>query len=81
MKSEIRPKTMPVAMTDTGLEWCGYRMFLMIPVELGAPTPDMVIPEFRKSIKMMERKTSLDDFYRMQRIVLDKILNGLSLVN
>ena len=74
-------RTQAMAMTDTGLEWCGYKIFLLIPCQLGAPTPNDVIPEFRKSIKMLSGKVGLNDFYGMQRMVLNRIVKGLSLVN
>lgn len=81
MKLKTPTKTMPVAMTDTGLEWSGFKMFLLIPCQLGAPTPSDIIPEFRRSIKMLYGKFGLDDFLVLQRIVHNRIINGLTLVN
>lgn len=66
------------AMCDTGLEWCGFKMFLLIPQSEGYMAGE-VLEEFRASMKT--RNFTMADFYRTQSIVLKRIIEGRSLVN
>lgn len=65
------------AMMDTGLKWCGFRMFLLVPKSDGYK-PYEVIEEFRRQMRL---NISLDEFYKIQQKVLKKIINGKALVN
>lgn len=67
-----------VALCDSGLEWCGFKMFLAIPENYKEQAAE-ILRCFNADIKT--RNVTLDDFNRLSVEIRKKILLGKQIVN
>lgn len=70
-------------MTDTGIQWHGLKVFVLIPLT-GGNNPGEIAKLFNKETMLMVKRGSqitLRDIYQYEQIVRQKIEAGESLTN